>query len=253
MPFSGELMLARPNKFLIVVQRSMMTLVLCISLAGCGSNSRLTPIRMAPDIPTGEAAYDALDRSTKLANSEAYKVGRSDTLAIDVFQEPEISVKELSVDPSGNVSLPLIGAVQAAGRTTSQIAQSIGQRLRDAYYKDPQVSVSVITSAAQKVAVQGEVTEPGVFDIKGGTTLLQAISLAKGETKESALNQVVVFREIEGQKMAAVFDVREIRSGRARDPQLMGNDLVVVGFSAAQRWWREIREASPLYWLFNVL
>jgi polysaccharide export outer membrane protein len=99
--------------------------------------------------------------------------------------------------------------------------------------------------------VQGEVREPGVFEIKGGTTLLQTIALAKGETPSSKLNEVVVFRTINGQRMGAVFDVRQIRSGNAADPIILGNDIVIVGFSSARKLWGDLLSTTPILNIFR--
>jgi polysaccharide export outer membrane protein len=92
-----------------------------------------------------------------------------------------------------------------------------------------------------------------VFDIKGGTTLLQTIALAKGETSASKLNEVVVFRNINGQRMGAVFDVRQIRSGNAPDPVILGNDMVIVGFSSARKMWGDLLSTTPILNIFRPI
>ena len=75
--------------------------------------------------------------------------------------------------------------------------------------------MTVASSVSQKVSIQGEVAEPGVYQLTGPTTLLDVISMAKGETEIATLDQVVVFRNINGQRMGAVFDVASIRRGEA--------------------------------------
>jgi polysaccharide export outer membrane protein len=77
------------------------------------------------------------------------------------------------------------------------------------------------------------------------------ISLAKGETEIAKLDQVVVFRTVGGERMGAVFDVASIRSGSAADPVIRGNDLVVVGYSAAKRFWHNVMSAAPLFNVFR--
>ena len=106
---------------------------------------------------------------------------------------------------------------------------------------------------AQKVAVQGEVVQPGVYPIEGPTTLLGALSLAKGETQLAALNDVVVFRNVDGHRSGAVFDIRQIRSGQAADPQIRSNDMIIVGYSGGRRAWRDIMSAMPLLNIFRPL
>ena len=216
-------------------------------LAACASD------QLGPAVQTGQAAYATMNTAIAPGTDRDYRIGPLDTIEVNIFQEPELSAKELAVDASGNVSLPLIGYLPAAGKTTSQLATEIGQRLGERYLKNPQVSVTVSSSVSQKVTVQGEVTEPGVFDIKGQTSLLQTLALAKGETRTAALDQVVVFRNLNGQRMGAVFDVRAIRSGRAPDPQVLGNDVVVVGFSRAKSMWRDIISATPVLGIFRPI
>ena len=129
-----------------------------------------------------------------------------------------MSAKALQVDAAGQIALPLVGTVEAKGKTLPNCRGSSRQILGAKYLRDPQVTVTVAASVSQKVSIQGEVTEPGVYPMSGPTTLLGVISMAKGETEVARLKQVVVFRTINGQRMGAVFDVASIRRGQAADP-----------------------------------
>ncbi|MFN3944918.1 MAG: polysaccharide biosynthesis/export family protein [Allosphingosinicella sp.] len=183
--------------------------------------------------------------------TQDYRIGPLDTVSVAVFQEPELSAEAIQVDAAGNITLPLIGSVAAAGRSASELAAVIADRLGARYLENPQVTVSVSGSVSQKVTVQGEVNQAGVYDIKGRTTLLEALALARGETRVAALQEVVVFRTVNGQRMGAVFDVRAIRSGQAEDPAIVGNDIVVVGYSQARAIWRDILQSAPILGLFR--
>jgi len=99
--------------------------------------------------------------------------------------------------------------------------------------------------------VQGEVIQPGSYEIQGPTTLLGALALARGESRVASLNEVVVFRTVNGQRMGAVFDVHSIRSGTAKDPEIVSNDLVIVGYSQAKSIWRDILSSVPLLNVFR--
>ena len=182
-----------------------------------------------------------------------YKISPLDSVDVSVFGEPDLSVKAVQVDAAGAISLPLVGTIQAAGMTTSQLARSLEGRFGQKYLRNPQVTVTVAASLSQKVSIQGEVTEPGVYELKGPTTLLQALSMAKGELRTASLDQVVVFRTVNGKRMGAVFDVRLIRAGSANDPQIVGNDVVVVGFSEARRTWEDILRTVPILNVFRVI
>jgi polysaccharide export outer membrane protein len=182
-----------------------------------------------------------------------YAIGPLDTIDISVFQQPDLSLKAVRVDASGRISLPLIGQVMAAGRTAAELGTELERLYGRDYVVRPQISVNVATTISQKVIVQGQVSAPGVYDLKGPTTLLEVVSLAHGETKVAALDQVVVLRTINGQKMGAVFDVASIRRNEAPDPAILGNDVVIIGFSNARGLWSDILTASPLLNAFVLL
>lgn len=110
---------------------------------------------------------------------------------------------------------------------------------------DPQVTVSVTESSSQKITVDGAVTEAGVFEMKGRTTLQQAVAMAKGATRTADLRNVAVFRTVDDQRTVAVFDLIAIRMGEAPDPVLMGDDIVVVDTSQMSVLLREALAALP--------
>ncbi|MHA6719236.1 polysaccharide biosynthesis/export family protein [Sphingomonas sp. RS6] len=200
-------------------------------------------------VPRGAAAYAALQPTPEELTRD-YVIGPLDTLDIGVFQEPDLTMKAVPVDVSGNISMPLIRTVQAAGLTTDQLAREIQQKLLK-YYVRPEVTVVVASSVSQRVTVQGQVEEPGVYDLKGPTTLLNVIALAHGENRTAAMKEVVVFRTVDSRRMAAVFDLGRIRRGEDPDPKILGNDIVVVGYSNVKGLWRDILQAAPLLNVFR--
>lgn len=227
--------------------RNSLLLVLAVVLSGCASSPQL-----GAGLSAGPAAYAVVPASQSTAPATAnYRIGSLDALDVTVFQEPELSAKAIQVDASGRIALPLVGSIDAKGKTASELARELEQLFGAKYLKEPQVTVTVASSVSQKVSVQGEVTEPGVYQLTGPTTLLEVMSMAKGETELATLDQVVVFRNVEGQRMGAVFDVASIRRGEAADPVIQGNDLVVVGYSAARRFWRNVLTAAPLFNVFR--
>jgi polysaccharide export outer membrane protein len=218
-----------------------------LTLTGCATATQINP-----DLPTGAAAYGIIPAAnTETQSIEDYRIGPLDTLDVAVFQEPELSAKAIQVDASGQIALPLVGSVDAKGKTAAQLSKELKQLFETKYLSNAQVTVTVASSVSQKVSVQGEVTEPGVYQLTGPATLLDVISLAKGETEIAKLDQVVVFRTVGGERMGAVFDVASIRSGSAADPVIRGNDLVVVGYSAAKRFWHNVMSAAPLFNVFR--
>jgi polysaccharide biosynthesis/export protein len=209
------------------------------------------PISLGKDVQSGPAAYSTMDVSRAQVPGSNYRIGPLDAIDVNIYEEPDLSMKAVAVDAAGNVSLPLIGSIPAAGKTTSELSNDIAARLSERYMKNPQVSVTVATSVSQKVTVGGEVNEPGIFPIQGPTTLLQTVALAKGTTRTAKLNEVVVFRNINGKRMAAVFDIKAIGVGRYPDPAILGNDIVIVGFSPAKSMWRDILSSVPILNIFT--
>ncbi len=209
--------------------------LLVLGLSACGSTRS--------DLPAGPAAY-AIMAPTEAQN--VYRIGALDVLNVTVFQEPDLTLKETPVDASGNLIIPLIGEVRAQGRTAVELSREIERLLARNYLVRPQVSVAVVSSVSQRITVEGNVTDPGVYEISGGTTLLQALARAKSPTRVAKLDEVVVFRNIDGRRAGAVFNVEDIREGRAGDPQLVGGDTVVVGFSAVKGAFRDFLSAAPL-------
>lgn len=180
-----------------------------------------------------------------------YRIGVGDTLDVRVFQVADLSFSELLVDTSGNVNLPLIGAVRGSGRTAGEMAADIAERLAERYLRDPQVTVTVRQAASQKITVDGAVTKPGVYEMRGSTSLLQAVAMAEGPTRVADLSKVAVFRNISGQRSVAVFDLAAIRQGRMMDPEVFGDDVIVVDTSRLNSALRELVGFIPALAVFR--
>jgi polysaccharide export outer membrane protein len=164
---------------------------------------------------------------------EDYKIGPQDLIEVQVYGIDGLR-REVRVNSRGVISLALIGAVNVGGLT----AQEAEERLTAAYEKDylrnPQVSVFIKEFTSQRITVDGAVGHPGVFPIKGQTSLLQAIAIAGGGAAMSDLEQVLLFRFENGQRTMVKYDVVKIRKGELPDPILLNDDLVVVNRSAAR-------------------
>jgi polysaccharide export outer membrane protein len=203
-------------------------LALVLLLAGCASGSGIrngsakaveaTAVLPPPDSTSASGAYVGVSD---------YRMGPLDLLEISVFQVDDLN-RTVRINSSGQISLPLIGAIQAGGRTIPELETAIATRLQDSFLQDPQVTVFVKEFSSQRVTVEGAVKQPGIYPITGRTTLLQALALARGFEQLAEERNVVVFRTIEGKRMAAVFDIRAIRAGELEDPQVYGDDIVVV-------------------------
>lgn len=199
-------------------------------------------------------AADAVDLQSVQAVAAApteYRIGVGDKLNVRVFQVADLSFDELVVDTSGNIQMPLIGAVSSAGRTAGEMSIDIAERLSAQYLRNPQVTVTVTEAASQKITVDGAVTKPGVYEMRGSTSLLQAVAMAEGPTRVADLTKVAVFRTIDGRRSVALFDLGAIRQGRASDPQVLGDDVIVVDTSRLSTALREVVGAVPALAVFR--
>jgi len=187
------------------------------------------------------------------AEVSGYRIGPSDKLALTVFQVEDLSFEQIFVDASGKLQLPLLGSVQAAGLTPAELSTELERRLGERYLQNPRVSVSVSEAASQKITVDGAVTKPGVYEMRGRTTLLQAVAMAQGGTRVADLRQVAIFRSTGGRPMVAVFDLAAIRRGEAADPIVLGDDVVVVDTSRLSERYRNIIEVLPGLGIFAYL
>jgi polysaccharide export outer membrane protein len=174
------------------------------------------------------------DAITQSQSSGEYRIGPQDMLDINVSQVEELS-KPVQVDTGGNVLLPLVGQIKAAGRTPSELSDDIAAALKKKYMKDPQVVVAVKDAQGQKITIDGAVTQPGIYPLNGPTTLMQAVSLAKGADPNRAnTHKVAIFRQVNGVRRSAYYDLARIRSGEAEDPPVYGTDIVVVDTSGTK-------------------
>lgn len=230
----------------VTTLRKTFLLIVAGMLAACASTSR------DPATMTAATTVDSFDLQTASAgiNQNGYQIGASDLLKVTVFQVPDLSFDQIRVDASGSIEFPLIGSVRAAGRTPTELSRELQDRLGARFLQTPQVTVIVSEAASQKVTVDGAVKEPGVYVMKGRTTLLQAVAMARGASPVSNLRSVAVFRTVDGERMVAVFDLAAIRAAEAIDPVLQGDDIVVVDTSRLSAVLRDTIAALPAFAVF---
>ncbi|WP_245279947.1 polysaccharide biosynthesis/export family protein [Hyphomicrobium sp. 99] len=173
-----------------------------------------------------------------------YKIGPMDVVEVSVFQVPELS-KTIQVAANGTINLPLTGEVHAAGKTPRDVERDLTERLGRDYLQSPQVNVYIKEYNSQRVTVDGSVKKPGVYPLRGPATLLQVIATADGFT-DTADASVAIFRNVNGERSAAKFDVGDIRSGKAKDPPIVEGDVVVVSNSAMKESYQALLKVLPV-------
>ena len=181
---------------------------------------------------------------------QEYRIGPLDKLSISVFQMNDLSMEKVQVDANGRLLMPLIGAVDAKGKTTADLSEIIADKLTK-YLQNPQVSVLLDESISQRITVTGAVMNSDVYQIRGRTTLMQAITVAKGPDRTTAnLKRVAVYRIADGQRIGALFNVEDIRAGRAPDPEVFGGDTIIVDSSNTRTTWRAVIQSVPFFGVF---
>lgn len=218
-----------------LVRVALLGLVLLLLSACAASHSSDLRSGQAKAVTTQQSlpAPDTTDASGAYTGMSEYRIGPYDLLTITVFQVDEMN-RDVRVNSSGQISLPLIGAVQAGGKTVQELEAELAKKLSAGFLQDPQVSVFVKEFTSQRVTVEGAVKTPGIFPITGRTSLLQAIAMAQGLDPLADESSVVIFRYVKGQKMAALFDLDAIRDGNQEDPLIYGDDIVVVDKSGSK-------------------
>jgi len=150
-------------------------------------------------------------------SNKDFLLGPEDVLDIVVWKNEDLSQKGVVVRPDGKISMPLIGEVQANGRTANQLASQIASRLKE--YKDnPVVTVGVKEVNSYYVYVLGEVAKPGKYQLKSHATVLQAVAIASGFTNYAAKNKMKVIRHVQGENGTT----REIRIPARYDDLISG-------------------------------
>ena len=172
-----------------------------------------------------------------------YRISQQDILQISVFQVNDLN-SAVQVSQDGNITLPLIGKAQVAGRTTNEAEQIIAGKLRQKYLQSPQVSVSVKTYG-KKITVSGAVGGPKVLPDDGNTTLSQAIANSGGVADIGNSSRVHIARSIDQRVQDDLYDLDDIQAGKVQDPLLHGGDIVVVERSGYRVAFKEIGALMP--------
>ena len=125
-------------------------------------------------------------------DQDKYLLGPEDAIEISVWKEPDLT-KQLVVRPDGKITYPLIGEVQASGRTVKQLQEEILKRL-EKYVTDAHVTVILLKAQNYKIYVTGKVNKPGDFLIGKPVNVMQAISMAGGLTPFASPGSIMVLR-----------------------------------------------------------
>ena len=191
----------------------------------------------------GATAQPASGAAFASGEATEYRISQQDILQISVFQVNDLNTA-VQVGQDGNITLPLIGRVQVAGRTAPEAEQIIAGKLRQKYLQSPQVSVQVKTYG-KRITVSGAVGGPRVLADDGNTTLSQAIANAGGVADIGNSDRVHVARSKDQHVQDDIYNLDEIQAGKVPDPLLRGGDIVVVERSGVRVAFKEIGALMP--------
>ena len=177
---------------------------------------------------TSEATVaDSPASSDNKTDDKNFVIGIDDVLAINVWKEPDFS-RSIRVRPDGMISLPLMGEVQAAGRTPLQLEQDIVTKLRD-YITKPEVTVMVEQINSKNFNILGQVAKPGSYSLALAPTVVDAIAIAGGLRDFAKQKSIYILRSKPGGGQARiVFNYKDFLKGKNQNVKLGPHDTVVV-------------------------
>jgi polysaccharide export outer membrane protein len=176
------------------------------------------------------AATPPADSAAAKAHDDTFVIGNDDVLAINVWKEPDVSRTAIPVRSDGKISLPLVGEVQAAGRTPLKLEQDIAAKLQN-FISSPEVTVMVQQINSQKYNVLGQVAHPGTFIIANSPTVLDAIALAGGFRDFAKQKSIYVLRQNpDGTQSRLPFNYKEVVKGKnpEQNVKIQPRDSIVV-------------------------
>jgi polysaccharide export outer membrane protein len=228
------------------------------------AQTQLAVLVRAPDAPAQHQAA-ALQSSVaaamktwsesmpKASRAQEYKVGTGDMLAITVYDEPDLTLQR-RVTERGLIDFPLIGQVQVAGLTATQVAEHLEGRLSPGYLRNPQVFVDVVEFASKKIFIVGAIAKPTALTLRGETSLLDVLSQTESL---SYSNSLTVFRRISiperqgtsrNEVKAIHVDLNELlrRGNMSKNLMLEAQDVVYIPKPDAVFVFGEVAKTGPV-------
>ncbi|NLH47860.1 MAG: sugar ABC transporter substrate-binding protein [Myxococcales bacterium] len=184
--------------------------------AGCFGTGAVSPDSAAVKPGNADAQID----------TNEFVIGPGDMLDINVWKNPEFS-RQVPVRPDGRITLPLVGDMPAAGKSTDQLKKELKEAF-SRYLNEPTVTVIVTQVNSYRIYVQGQVAHPGIYPITGRTTVVQAIALAGGFTEFAARGRLLILRQTAKGSQRIAVDYDRIVGGKDNDVPLRPGDTLVV-------------------------
>ncbi|MGY0611527.1 MULTISPECIES: polysaccharide biosynthesis/export family protein [unclassified Luteimonas] len=227
--------------------RLLIAAVFALLLGACASGGK-SNVAHGIDLPPP----DTTSASGAYEGATDYRVGSQDLLEISVFGVSELA-HQARVNSNGMINVPLIGGVMAGGKTVPELEKELAAKYADGYLQNPQVTIFIKEYTSQRVTLEGALKKPGIYPLTGKTSLLQAVAMAGGTDEFADLEGVILFRHVNGERMAAAYDLSLVRRGELDDPQVYGDDVIVIERSGSKSAFREFIRTVPALGLFLAL
>lgn len=235
---------------------TMPALLVSLAISACASSastsstgpvSAFQPVLSSTALAGGGALQVVKDLPApqNTHNGSEQPLSANDVLEVSVFQVDNLN-RSVQVDAGGQISLPLIGTMTAAGKTVRQLEKEIETAYGEKYLQSPDVTIFVKESVGQRITVDGEVNKAGIYPVSSSASLLDAIALAGGFNAVGDAGKVFVYRNVGQNKLVANYNVEEIRAGKNRNPRIYGGDVIVVFASKSKIAMNNLKDALGL-------
>jgi polysaccharide biosynthesis/export protein len=201
-----------------------------IALSGSLLGQALPPSQANRDLPAAIVDLSSVQPqapSGSKPHDDSFVIGNDDVLAINVWKEPDFS-RSIQVRSDGKISLPLVGEVQAAGRTPVQLEYDIAVKLLN-YITKPEVTVMVEQINSKKFNILGQVAKPGSYSLALAPTVVDAIAIAGGPRDFAKQKSIYILRQNSGGGQSRIaFNYKDFLKGKNQNVKLEPHDTVVV-------------------------
>jgi polysaccharide export outer membrane protein len=215
-------------------RKTLATLAISLAAAGCATGAKTTTtVTPAPETKATftSGGNQSMAQELRSAPPADYVLGPGDVLEISVLRLDEFRA-QVTVGPTGKLSYYLVDDIQAAGLTTSQLRNELQDRLKT-FIREPVVLVRITEYRSQKVFVLGQVTAPGLYSLRGSTTLIEALAMAGGVTANAYLRGAYLVRE--GQLVIVDFPALVERGNTQENVPLRPNDVIFIPDRSARK------------------
>ena len=179
-----------------------------------------------PATPATGTGRTAARAATALWTEQDYRLGAGDKLRVEVYKQDQIS-QSLQIRPDGKITLPFVGDIPAAGRTSIELRDAVAAALKE-YVNNPVVTIIVQEAVSAQIRVMGEVANNGPHVMNGSLTALEALAKSGGLREFANKNRIHILRRTPSGQQSIPFDYKKALNGEAEPFYLQPGDVIVV-------------------------